>query len=126
MEYSIIERAWSEGWVVAAPPARRSGKKVAVVGSGPAGLAAADNDATDSSRAPDSRVFGPIGVDAILGRVVYYVRSATDHGPVANHPASADEDAAVLATEVRPDTLAEDLAADLHASAEEAPATPPP
>uniref|UniRef100_A0A7S3TBV0 Dihydroprymidine dehydrogenase domain-containing protein n=1 Tax=Emiliania huxleyi TaxID=2903 RepID=A0A7S3TBV0_EMIHU len=42
MEYSIIERAWSEGWVVAAPPARRSGKKVAVVGSGPAGLAAAD------------------------------------------------------------------------------------
>mmetsp|Transcript_11760 Transcript_11760/g.38713 ORF Transcript_11760/g.38713 Transcript_11760/m.38713 type:complete len:317 (-) Transcript_11760:578-1528(-) len=42
LEYSIIERAWSEGWVVAAPPARRSGKKVAVVGSGPAGLAAAD------------------------------------------------------------------------------------
>ncbi len=86
----------------------------------------ADNDATDSSRAPDSRAFGPIGVDAIVGRVVYYVRSATDHGPVANHPASADEDAAVLATEVRPDALAEDLAADLRASAEEAPATPPP
>ena len=78
----------------------------------------ADNDATDSSRAPDSRAFGPIGVDAIVGRVVYYVRSATDHGPGANHPASADEDAAVLATEVRPDTLAEDLAADLRASAE--------
>jgi len=42
MEYSIIERAWSEGWVVARPLATRSGKRVAVVGSGPAGLAAAD------------------------------------------------------------------------------------
>lgn len=42
MEYSIIERAWQEGWVVPRPPAVRSGKKVAVVGSGPAGLAAAD------------------------------------------------------------------------------------
>ncbi|KAL1528451.1 hypothetical protein AB1Y20_009797 [Prymnesium parvum] len=42
MEYSIIDRAWAEGWVVPQPPSIRSGKKVAVVGSGPAGLAAAD------------------------------------------------------------------------------------
>ena len=42
MEYAIIDRAWKEGWVKPQPPARRSGKKVAVVGSGPAGLAAAD------------------------------------------------------------------------------------
>jgi glutamate synthase (NADPH/NADH) small chain len=41
IELSIIERAFSEGWVVARPPARRTGKAVAVVGSGPAGLAAA-------------------------------------------------------------------------------------
>ncbi|WP_045857577.1 glutamate synthase subunit beta [Teredinibacter purpureus] len=40
-EYAIIERAFKEGWVVAEPPAKRSGKKVAVIGSGPSGLAAA-------------------------------------------------------------------------------------
>jgi glutamate synthase (NADPH) small chain len=42
IELSIVERAFSEGWIVAAPPAVRTGKRVAVVGSGPAGLAAAD------------------------------------------------------------------------------------
>ncbi|HKB10318.1 MAG TPA: glutamate synthase subunit beta, partial [Vicinamibacterales bacterium] len=41
-EAAIIERAFEEGWVGAQPPAVRSGKRVAVVGSGPAGLAAAD------------------------------------------------------------------------------------
>src|SRR5438128_9882787 len=41
IELAIVERAFSEGWVVANPPARRSGKSVAVVGSGPAGLAVA-------------------------------------------------------------------------------------
>src|SRR6187402_2684063 len=42
IEVSIIERAFDEGWVTAQPPAARTGKGVAVVGSGPAGLAAAD------------------------------------------------------------------------------------
>jgi glutamate synthase (NADPH/NADH) small chain len=42
VEVAIIERAFDEGWVSAQPPATRTGKKVAVVGSGPAGLAAAD------------------------------------------------------------------------------------
>jgi glutamate synthase (NADPH/NADH) small chain len=41
LEYSIIERGWAEGWVVPRPPQARTGKKVAVVGSGPAGLCAA-------------------------------------------------------------------------------------
>ena len=41
VEVSIIERAFQEHWVVPAPPKVRTGKKVAVVGSGPAGLAAA-------------------------------------------------------------------------------------
>ncbi len=41
VEVEIIDRAWSEGWVKPVLPAVRSGKKVAVVGSGPAGLAAA-------------------------------------------------------------------------------------
>ena len=41
IEMAIAERAFSEGWVVPEPPARRSGKSVGVVGSGPAGLAVA-------------------------------------------------------------------------------------
>jgi len=41
VEVSIIERAFQEGWVEASTPKVRTGKKVAVVGSGPAGLAAA-------------------------------------------------------------------------------------
>jgi glutamate synthase (NADPH/NADH) small chain len=41
IEVSIIERAFEEGWVRAEPPEARTGKRVAVVGSGPAGLAAA-------------------------------------------------------------------------------------
>lgn len=41
IELAIIERAFSEGWVVPRPPKEESGKRVAVIGSGPAGLAAA-------------------------------------------------------------------------------------
>jgi glutamate synthase (NADPH/NADH) small chain len=41
IECEIIDRAFKEGWVVAEPPPVRTGKRVAVVGSGPAGLAAA-------------------------------------------------------------------------------------
>jgi glutamate synthase (NADPH/NADH) small chain len=42
IELSIIERAFEEGWVQPSPPGSRTGRRVAVVGSGPAGLAAAD------------------------------------------------------------------------------------
>lgn len=41
IEREIAERGWAEGWIAPEPPAQRTGKKVAVVGSGPAGLAAA-------------------------------------------------------------------------------------
>ena len=41
IEHAIIDRAWEEGWVVPQPAKHKTGKKVAVVGSGPAGLAAA-------------------------------------------------------------------------------------
>ncbi|MBD2257639.1 glutamate synthase small subunit [Pseudanabaena sp. FACHB-2040] len=41
IEYSIAERGWEEGWIVAEPPQKRTGKKVAIIGSGPAGLSAA-------------------------------------------------------------------------------------
>jgi glutamate synthase (NADPH/NADH) small chain len=42
VELAIVERAFDEGWLRARPPAARTGRRVAVVGSGPAGLAAAD------------------------------------------------------------------------------------
>jgi glutamate synthase (NADPH/NADH) small chain len=41
IELATIEHAWQEGWVKPLPPKRETGKKVAVVGSGPAGMAAA-------------------------------------------------------------------------------------
>ncbi len=41
IEHAISDKAWAEGWVEPQPSARKTGKKVAVVGSGPAGLAAA-------------------------------------------------------------------------------------
>ena len=42
IECTIVDRGFEEGWIVPRPPAERTGKKVAVIGSGPAGLAAAD------------------------------------------------------------------------------------
>ncbi|XP_021729068.1 glutamate synthase 1 [NADH], chloroplastic-like isoform X2 [Chenopodium quinoa] len=42
IECSIIDKAFEEGWMVPRPPQKRTGKKVAVVGSGPSGMAAAD------------------------------------------------------------------------------------
>ena len=42
VEAAIIDRAWNEGWVTPRPPTTRTWKKVAIIGSGPAGLAAAD------------------------------------------------------------------------------------
>ncbi len=41
IEHAIIDRAWAEGWVTPQPSANKTGKKIAVIGSGPAGLAAA-------------------------------------------------------------------------------------
>ncbi|MCU0525004.1 MAG: glutamate synthase small subunit [Elainella sp. Prado103] len=41
IEYSIIEKGWDEGWIEPELPEKRTGKRVAIVGSGPAGLSAA-------------------------------------------------------------------------------------
>ncbi|MEI6802960.1 MAG: glutamate synthase subunit beta [Burkholderiales bacterium] len=41
IEHAIIDRGWAEGWVLPQLPAQKTGKKVAVIGSGPAGMAAA-------------------------------------------------------------------------------------
>ena len=42
IECAIVDRAFEEGWIVPQPPPQRTGKKVAVIGSGPSGLACAD------------------------------------------------------------------------------------
>lgn len=42
IENAIVDRAFSEGWIQPAKPAQRTGRKIAIIGSGPAGLAAAD------------------------------------------------------------------------------------
>ncbi|MDN8724032.1 FAD-dependent oxidoreductase, partial [Staphylococcus aureus] len=41
-EKAIIDRGFEEGWIKPAPPKKRTGKRIAVIGSGPAGLACAD------------------------------------------------------------------------------------
>jgi len=41
VENAIVDKGWEQGWIVPMPPLARTGKKVAVIGSGPAGLAAA-------------------------------------------------------------------------------------
>jgi glutamate synthase (NADPH) small chain len=41
IEAAIADRAWSEGWIVPQPASHKTGKRIAIVGSGPAGLAAA-------------------------------------------------------------------------------------
>ena len=51
IEKQIIDHAFKEGWIVPIVPAERTGKRIAVVGSGPAGLAAAAAART----APDTR-----------------------------------------------------------------------
>lgn len=76
-----------------------------------ASSSAADGDENDapspSSSAPrDSRAFGFLPISSVLGRVVYSVRSAGEHGPVANAPASASGDAAVAEAEVDVEALA--------------------
>jgi glutamate synthase (NADPH/NADH) small chain len=42
IEHAIVERGFAEGWIRPEPPAERTGKRVAIVGSGPSGLACAD------------------------------------------------------------------------------------
>lgn len=41
IEHTLVDRGWEEGWIVPQVPAQKTGKRVAVIGSGPAGLAAA-------------------------------------------------------------------------------------
>ena len=54
IECAIIDKGFEEGWVQPEPPPMRTGKKVAVVGSGPAGLAAAAQLNRPATRSPSS------------------------------------------------------------------------
>ena len=80
VEVEIIDRAWDEGWVKPQPPERLSGKTVAVVGSGPAGLAAAQQLAraghTVAVYERDDRIGGlpPYGIPEFEMEKVHLIR----------------------------------------------------
>lgn len=56
-------------------------------------------DNKNATSAPDSTYFGPLSVEYIVGRVMYAIRSATDHGRVRNSPYAMASDSIVLAQE---------------------------
>uniref|UniRef100_A0A0D9W1Q6 Uncharacterized protein n=1 Tax=Leersia perrieri TaxID=77586 RepID=A0A0D9W1Q6_9ORYZ len=56
--------------------------------------------------ARDSRVFGPVPMTDILGRVVYSLRTAVDHGPVENSRMAMNQDSSVLAVELDVEEMA--------------------
>lgn len=64
-----------------------------------------DNEDLKPKEAYDSRTFGPVNMTNILGRVIYCLRSASDHGPVNNSDISAAEDSSVLAIELDVDEM---------------------
>lgn len=65
----------------------------------------ADNADLPTKEATDSRTFGPLPVERILGRVVYSCRSAVDHGAVENSESANVEDQPVLSYELDIETL---------------------
>ncbi|XP_073106224.1 mitochondrial ATP-independent inner membrane protease subunit 2 isoform X1 [Elaeis guineensis] len=64
-----------------------------------------DNESLKPKEARDSRLFGPIPMTDIVGRVVYALRSAVDHGPVQNSRLAMNEDSSVLAVELDVDEM---------------------
>ncbi|CAI5528548.1 unnamed protein product [Closterium sp. Naga37s-1] len=59
----------------------------------------ADNPDVPAQEAWDSRTFGPVHLEDVLGRTMYVVRSMHDHGPIKNSPQAMEEDATVMAGE---------------------------
>ena len=53
----------------------------------------------------DSRIFGPLPVENIIGRVIYQCQSPTEHGPTGNSEEAMFEDAAVLDAELDVDSF---------------------
>ncbi|CAA0823196.1 Peptidase S24/S26A/S26B/S26C family protein [Striga hermonthica] len=65
----------------------------------------ADNENLKPKESHDSRTFGPVNMTSIVGRVIYYLRNAVDHGPVNNSDFSAVQDSPVLAMELDVDEM---------------------
>ncbi|KAA3459348.1 mitochondrial inner membrane protease subunit 2-like [Gossypium australe] len=60
----------------------------------------ADNDKLKPKEAKDSRLFGPVSMTDIVGRVIYSLRTAVDHGPVLNSYYSMRKDSSLLEIEL--------------------------
>lgn len=65
----------------------------------------ADNEALKPKEANDSRSFGPVNMSDIIGRVIYCLRSAVDHGPVQNSHFSVKNDTPILEIELDVDEM---------------------
>ncbi|KAJ7972645.1 Peptidase S24/S26A/S26B/S26C family protein [Quillaja saponaria] len=66
----------------------------------------ADNENLKAKEANDSRMFGPVHMTDIVGRVIYSLRTAVDHGPVQNSHFSMQKDSPVLEVELDVDEMA--------------------
>ncbi|XP_020277146.1 uncharacterized protein LOC109851425 [Asparagus officinalis] len=66
----------------------------------------ADNESLKAKEAKDSRLFGPVPMSNIVGRVIYALQSAVDHGPVQNSHMAMSHDSSVLAVELDVDEMA--------------------
>ncbi|KAF8401896.1 hypothetical protein HHK36_012846 [Tetracentron sinense] len=64
-----------------------------------------DNDTMKPKEANDSRTFGPVPMTDIVSRVIYYLRTAVDHGPVQNSRFSMQKDSPVLEVELDVDEM---------------------
>ncbi|XP_072995555.1 mitochondrial ATP-independent inner membrane protease subunit 2-like isoform X2 [Typha latifolia] len=65
-----------------------------------------DNGSLKTKEARDSRLFGPVPMTDILGRVIYALQSAVDHGPVENSHLAMNQDSSVLAVELDVEEMA--------------------
>lgn len=65
----------------------------------------ADNENLKPKEAKDSRMFGPVSMTDIVGRVIYCLRTAVDHGPVQNSHFSMKSDSPVLEVELDVDEM---------------------
>ncbi|KAF9607868.1 hypothetical protein IFM89_003572 [Coptis chinensis] len=65
-----------------------------------------DNEAVKAKEAKDSRTFGPLPMTDIVGRVIYCLRTAIDHGPVQNSQFSMRRDSPVIEVELDVDEMA--------------------
>ncbi|KAL6968200.1 Mitochondrial ATP-independent inner membrane protease subunit 2 [Sarracenia purpurea var. burkii] len=67
-----------------------------------------DNENLKPKEANDSRTFGPVPMTDIVGRVIYFLKTAVDHGPVQNSHFSMRRDSPVLEVELDVDEMAKD------------------